>query len=161
MKSIPKSEVVKSGISELQQEQEIRYNAAGRDYIKAATDLAALKGEVLKSIQGESRFTPELLSELIAEAEKKVAEIDTVKNKAKQEIDNCKHHIETMQLKYDEVISWAELYNAAEHSAKKMIVANLINRIEVSRGYEIHIDFNIDLSHFNINFENYEQNKTA
>ena len=124
-------------------------------------DLTTLKGEVLKSIQGESKFTPELLGELIAEAEKRLAEIETVRNNAKRELDECKNHIETIQVKYDEVISWAELYDVAEHSAKKMIIANLINRVEVSRGYEIHIDFNIDLSHFNINIEDYAQSKTA
>jgi len=64
-----------------------------------------------------------------------------------------------MQAKYDEVISWTELYDAAEHSAKKMIIANLINRIEVSRGYKIHIDFNIDLSHFKINIDGYNERK--
>ena len=31
-----------------------------------------------------------------------------------------------------------------------MIVANLINRIEVGTDYELHIDFNIDLSQFKI-----------
>lgn len=31
-----------------------------------------------------------------------------------------------------------------------MIVANLINRIEVGADYEIHIDLNVDLAQFNI-----------
>lgn len=36
---------------------------------------------------------------------------------------------------------------------KKMIIANLINRIEVGTDYELHIDFNIiDLSQFKIKY---------
>jgi hypothetical protein len=58
--------------------------------------------------------------------------------------------MEEIQAQYDEVISWTELYDAADLTAKKMIVANLINRIEVGTDYDIHIDFNIDLSQFNI-----------
>ena len=38
-------------------------------------------------------------------------------------------------------------------------VANLINRIEVSTEYQVHIDFNIDLSHFNIQLDICAQRK--
>lgn len=91
MKSIPKSEVISFGLSEYEQEQEALYKTAIRDYTKAADDLASLKGEVLRSIKGESKFTPNLLSELITEAEKRFAEIETVRNNAKQELDGSPH----------------------------------------------------------------------
>jgi len=153
MRSIPKSEVVTAGLKALQEEQESRYKTAQRDYAKTAADLAELKAEVLKTIRGESKFTPELLNELITQTEKSLAEIETVRDTAKQELDGCKHRIEEMQVRYDEVISWTELYDAADLSAKKMIVANLINRIEVGTDYEIHIDLNIDLAHYNIQID--------
>jgi len=68
-----------------------------------------------------------------------------------------------MQVKYDEVISWTELYDAADLAAKKMIIANLVSRIEVGTDYQIHIDLNIDLEHFNIqlNFCSFGQKETA
>ena len=59
-----------------------------------------------------------------------------------------------MQEKYDEVISWTELYDSADWSAKKMIVATLINRIDVGADYDIHIDFRFDISHFDIQYDN-------
>jgi DNA invertase Pin-like site-specific DNA recombinase len=153
MKNIPKSEVVSHGLAAVRQEHESRYKAAQREYTKAAADLAELKAEVLKAIRGESKFTPELLNELITEAEKGLAAIEAARNTAKQELDSCKHRMTEMQAQYDEVISWTELYDAADFAAKKMIIANLINRIEVSTDYKVHIDFNIDLSHFNIELD--------
>lgn len=163
MRSIPKSEVVSSGLMALQKEQESRSKATQRDYAKAVTDLSELKAEVLRAIRGESKFSPELLSELIAQAESKVTEIEAARDAAKQELDSCRHRMQEMQVKYDEVISWTELYDAADLAAKKMIVANLINRIEVGTDYQIHIDLNIDLEHFNIqlDFCTYAQGKTA
>jgi len=127
------------------------------------TPVAELKAEVIKAIRGESKFSPELLNELIAQAEKDLIGIEAARNEAKQEIDRCKYRIEEMQVKYDEVISWTELYDEADFAAKKMIVANLINRIEVGTDYQIHIDLNIDLEHYNIqlDFCSYRQNKTA
>ena len=87
---------------------------------------------------------------MIAEAEKGFSGIEAVRDTAKRELDGCKYRLEEIQAQYDEVISWTELYDAADLAAKKMIVANLINRIEVSTDYKIHIDFNIDLTQFNI-----------
>ena len=153
MKSIPKSEVVNHGLAALQKEQESRYKTAQREYTKAAADLAELKAEALKAIRGQSKFAPELLNELITEAETALAEIEATRNTAKRELESCKNRMSEMQAKYDEVISWTELYEAADLAAKKMIVANLINRIDVGTDYDIHIDFNIDLSHFNIQLD--------
>jgi len=163
MRSIPKSEVVNSGLLALQREQESIYKVAGRKHTKANADLAELKAEVIKAIRGKSKFPPELLNELIAGAEKELAEIEAARDTAKKALDGCKYRVEEMQAQYDEVISWTELYDAADLPAKKMIVANMINRIEVGEGYKLHIDFNIDLSHFNIHLDGltFEQRKTA
>ena len=45
---------------------------------------------------------------------------------------------------YEELISYADLYDSASFEAKKMIVSQLIRRVEVYRGYQIHVDFNFD-----------------
>jgi len=163
MRSISKDEVVASSLKSLQKELEIRYKVAQSDYAKTANDLSSLKGEVLKAIRSESKFTSELLSELIMQSEKSLAEIENARDSVKLELDDCKYHIEEMQVKYDEVISWTDLYDTADMAAKKMIIANLINRIEVNTDYELHIDLNIDLKHFNIqlDFCTHGQCKTA
>ena len=54
----------------------------------------------------------------------------------------------TVSAQYDSIISWADLYDSTSMEAKKMIFSYLINRIEVSRGYKVKIDFNIDLAQF-------------
>jgi len=163
MRNISKSEVVTSSLAALQRESESRYKVAQRNYAKTATDLAELKTEVVKAIRGESKFQSELLNELIAQAESGLVEYETICNKAKHELDECKYRVAEIQARYDEVISWTELYDAADLPAKKMIIAHLINRIEVGTDYQIHIDLNVDLAHFNIelDFCTYEQKETA
>ena len=47
-----------------------------------------------------------------------------------------------------ELISYADLYDSASFEAKKMIVSQLIRRVEVYRGYQIHVDFNFDLAQY-------------
>lgn len=46
------------------------------------------------------------------------------------------------------LMSYADLYDSASFEAKKMIVSQLIRRVEVYRGYQIHVDFNFDLAQY-------------
>ena len=56
-----------------------------------------------------------------------------------------KNRITTGHL-YDELISYADLYDSASFEAKKMIVNQLIRRVDVYRGYQLNISFNFDLT---------------
>ena len=49
---------------------------------------------------------------------------------------------------YDDIVSWADIYDTASMDAKKMIVGCLIKRVDVYRDYKLHIDFNIDFEQF-------------
>ncbi len=49
---------------------------------------------------------------------------------------------------FDELVSWAELYEKAEFVQKKMIVNCLIRRVDVYRDYKLKIDFNFDFQQF-------------
>ena len=50
------------------------------------------------------------------------------------------------RLMNDELISYADLYDSANFEAKKMVVNQLIRRVDVYRGYQINISFNFDLT---------------
>ena len=47
---------------------------------------------------------------------------------------------------YEELISFSDLYDSASFEAKKMIVNQLIRRVDVYRGYQLIIPFNFDLT---------------
>ena len=56
--------------------------------------------------------------------------------------------LETLNAQYDDIISWADMYDSASMESKKMIVNCLIKRVDVYRDYKLHIDFNIDFEQF-------------
>ena len=58
-----------------------------------------------------------------------------------------------LNAQYDDIISWADMYDTASMEAKKMIVNCLIKRIEVYRDYKLHIDFNIDFEQFSLGID--------
>ena len=59
----------------------------------------------------------------------------------------------SLSAQYDDIISWADMYDAASMETKKMIVNCLIKRVEVCRDYKLHIDFNIDFDQFSLGMD--------
>jgi hypothetical protein len=61
--------------------------------------------------------------------------------------------LEHSNAQYDDIISWADMYDTASMEANKMIVNCLIKRVEVYRDYKLHIDFNIDFEQFSVGMD--------
>lgn len=111
-------------------------------------DLETLKGEAIKVIRGGSSFSKELLNSLIAEAEAKCRELQGNLEAAKEAYGEGQAVMASLNTQYNDIISWAEMYDTASIEAKKMIMSCLIKRVEVYRDYKLHMDFNIDFAQF-------------
>ena len=148
MKALPKSEVINVRYKEQLAERKMLCQSVRMEHIKATNELTDLKAEVIKAIRGESAFSTELLGTLIQEAEELCTETKRRYEDAKESYERSQSIMDDLSAQYDSIISWADLYDNTSMEAKKMIFSYLINRIEVSRGYKVKIDFNIDLEQF-------------
>ena len=153
MKAVPKSEVVGVRYREKMEQQKALLRSVKADYTKAAAELDALKSEVVKAIKGESSFSKELLASLILDAERKCQELQAAFEQAQADYDAGEATLQALNSQYDEMISWAEMYDSASMESKKMIVSCLIRRVDVYRGYRVHIDFNIDFKQFSLGLD--------
>ena len=88
------------------------------------------------------------LAEMIAAQEKKHTELETLCEEASAELERNAELMANVSQLYEELISFADLYDSASFEAKKMIVSQLIRRVDVYRGYQIHVDFNFDLAQY-------------
>ena len=118
------------------------------DHAKALDNLNVLKGEVVKAIKGESAFSADTLSGLISDAEKECERLAKLCLEAENNVADSEQLLREVTASYDTLISWAELYDTASFEKKKMIVNCLIRRVDVYRGYKLHIDFNFDYQQF-------------
>lgn len=148
MKAIPKSEIVNIRYREKMEERKALLKSAKSDYAKAAAELDTLRAEVIKSLRGESAFSQDLLSSLIADNEKKCLTIQRTMEVAQAAYDEGQAMLDALNAQYDDIISWADMYDSASMESKKMIVSCLVRRVEVYRDYRLHIDFNIDFEQF-------------
>ena len=144
MKAIPKSEIVNARYREKMEERKNLLRSIRADYTKAADELDMLKAEVIKALRGESAFPKDLLGSMVSEAEAKCTELQKQFEDAQAAYEEGQTVLHSLEAQYDDIISWADMYDSASLEAKKMIVNCLIKRVEVCRDYKLHIDFNID-----------------
>ena len=90
---------------------------------------------------------------MIADNEKKCLTIQHTMEAAQAAYDEGQAMLDALNAQYDDIISWADMYDSASMEAKKMIVSCLIKRVDVYRDYKLHIDFNIDFEQFSMGID--------
>lgn len=148
MKAVPKEDILRAQYREKMEERKALLRAVRSEYAKAAEEMEMLKAEILKSLRGESSFPKDILSTMVSEAEKKCSLLQEQLETAQTLYEEGQAVMASLSARYDDIISWAEMYDAASLEVKKMIVNNLIKRVEVYRGYKVHVEFNIDYQQF-------------
>ena len=111
-------------------------------------ELELYKSEVKNAIAGTSSFGMDLLNELIAETKEQISVLETAIENAKAEINGYEQLSEIVSSRYDDVLSWADLFDGCSMEAKKMIVSQLIKQVRIGRDYDLQIDLNISYEMF-------------
>ena len=146
MRGIPKEQIVTKRYEKENAERKNHLQDLQTQRNKAEKDLLALKTEVLACIKGESVLPRETLAEMITAQEEKLTELENLCEAASEELEKTAELMDKVSRLYDELISYADLYDSANFEAKKMIINQLIRRVDVYRGYQINISFNFDLT---------------
>lgn len=119
-----------------------------KDIEKADSELQRLKNEVVKSLMGESAFAPEVLSSVIQAHDQRVQELRKALTSAEREMAEGASREEPMRKQLDALLEWSVAYDQASMSAKKVIVSRIIDRVDVSRNYQLKIKLNISVEQF-------------
>lgn len=118
------------------------------DCSKAESDLNKLREEIVRSLTGESVFSPEMLKSAILSQEQKWQSLCQTLKAAEDDLNNSENQASSISEKYTDLLQWADLYDNADIAAKKMIVSHIIDRVDVFRGYEMQIKLNISIEQF-------------
>lgn len=106
-------------------------------------ELDDYKSETLKVIRGQSKLSIDLLNTLVAEAESQIQKAQASADAAEAELQELLETSEGLKREYDQLLSWADLYDKSSFEAKKMIVSQFIKAVRVGRDYNIEVDFNV------------------
>ena len=89
-----------------------------------------------------------MLAELIAKGEKEYAQLEEARRQAQDALENGEELMAVLETQYERLVSWADMYDTANIATRKMIVNQLIRRVDVGRGYQLNVEFTIDYRQF-------------
>lgn len=125
----------KEHIHELQR----KLNAAEVKKTKALTEYSAVKNKVEEMIKGSAKIPNALLDSLADEAYRTLTQAEDECSSLKCELSDAMERYTGITKMYDSVRIWARIFDICSCEAKKMILASAIQRVELSRGYQIKI----------------------
>ena len=62
-------------------------------------------------------------------------------------------HANDIRRDYRNIMKWSEIYDSSDMAVKKMIASYLIKKVSVYSGYQLRIEFNINLAQFELGLE--------
>ena len=119
------------------------YDKAESEHESVFRRLSTLEEEAVKALNGESKLDIDtinnMLPKLRAQLSETKARLDEMQRKLDEEQANNNTQIEKLR----EVLSWAVMFDQANTETKHMILAKLIERVDVSANGQIQIKFRL------------------
>ena len=114
------------------------------------SELSVLNAEVPNSIMGKSSFKANLLSQLIEQKEKNIAELQEQTSKIETLINSKNIEINELNLLKEYIPQWNEVFEEASPEKKKILLSLIIDEILVSKEM-IRIDLKSHIKQFLLN----------
>ena len=129
--------------------ESVKTNDAARIQKKIQKDLEAkqkelddLKAETILVIRGVSALDKELLGTLVAEAREALETLEKQLVQAQDEYEEATKTAKRSNYICNELFTWADVYDTANHDERRAILQQFIKEIRVRKDYEISIMLN-------------------
>ena len=113
-----------------------------KDLESKQKELDDLKAETILVIRGVSALDKELLGTLVAEAKDALETLEKQLVQAQEEYEEATQTAKRSNYICNELFTWADVYDTANHDERRAILQQFIKEIRVRKDYEISITLN-------------------
>ena len=113
-----------------------------KDLESKQKELDDLKAETILVIRGVSALDKELLGTLVAEAREALETLEKQLVQAQEEYEEATKTAKRSNYICNELLTWADVYDTANHDERRAILRQFIKEIRVRKDYEISITLN-------------------
>ena len=113
-----------------------------KDLESKQKELDDLKAETILVIRGVSALDKELLGTLVAEAREALETLEKQLVQAQEEYEEATKTAKRSNYICNELFTWADVYDTANHDERRAILQQFIKEIRVRKDYEISITLN-------------------
>lgn len=110
--------------------------------------LERYEAEVLRCLDGESGFSKEMLARLTAKAEAELRAARQEYAKVLQEAEDDRELAQKIKECYRQFCGWAEEFELAPLTRKRMILSELLEKVEVGKGYQVTVHVKLTYKQF-------------
>ena len=129
-------------------EMKLQQREVEQENRKLKDRLSQLSAEISKSLTGESKFTPDMLSMAIENTQAELQKSEEMLVQLNFSLNNSQGAMKKLDHYYEQFRSWAEEFEDADLPERKMIICQLIREIRVSRGYGLDVVLDLNYEQF-------------
>ena len=148
IKDCPKDELIQARFRAHLEECKANLIRANHELKETSDELAEYEAEVIKSLRGTSKFSPDLLNKLHTEANERTSQAKERVTLCETELTGSEKRLDELGQEYSSLLSWAGIFDISSIEAKKMILTHIIKAIRVKRDYELDIELHISCEKF-------------
>jgi hypothetical protein len=117
---------------------------------QAPAEKQEYEAEVINALRGKSQFSAELLNKLIENTTEKANEAKALAEKCRAELEQSQKFREQYAGDMGTLLNWADIFERSALDVKKMIICQLIDRIQVKKNCQVEIDLNVAYEQFGL-----------
>lgn len=157
---VPAEDMLRSAVMREHTELVTALCQADKEVKKAQSEMTALEEAVMKSLTGESVLDDEFIKQMIPKR-RAALEIATQRyNEIKSKMEDSANIAAAKAAEIEKTKAWAAAFDVSSFATKRMILARLIEKVTVKRGYEIEVSFRLTPEEF-LGFENITPDQVA
>ncbi len=111
-------------------------------------EMDGLKKELLRIVTGVSNFDRNLLQSMLDENQKAQEEAEEIIRNTKAEAEKESSRLKLLDTRFKDIVDWGERFDYLSVDEQRAALSQLIDRVDVSRGYHIKIKFTVSLEDF-------------
>jgi DNA invertase Pin-like site-specific DNA recombinase len=150
LNDVPKDAVIAQRYANRIAECQMQLTAAKAALQANTAEVLEYEAEVIKVIRGESKLNSDLLNKLYEDAKVKAADTEQCVKRLEAQIQSGEQMKDSLSRQYDNLRTWADMYDDCDMETKKMILSRMMKGVRVKRDYEIEIDLTIDCEHLGV-----------
>ena len=145
---IPADQLVERACSRNAEMLQVAYRQAVSEFEKTQKQVSALESEAVKALTGESQLDLSVVNSMLLKHRAKLDEDSSAVEEAKTKLEAEEKNRKATEAQVEQLMTWAEKYDASSYEAKHLIIAALVDRVEVNKNYDIKIHFKISAEQF-------------
>ena len=146
--TVPAEKLVERACSRNAEVLRVAYRQAVTEFEKTQKQVSALESEAVKALTGESQLDLSVVNSMLLKHRAKLDEDSSAVEEAKAKLEAEEKNRKATEAQVDQLLTWAERYDEATYEAKHLIIAALVDRVEVNKNYDIKIHFKISAEQF-------------